>query len=208
MKLLITTGPTREYLDSVRFLSNGSSGKMGVAVAQQAMQAGHEVLLLAGPGVEVPSGINTQRFTSVKDLREALSEHFHACDALIMAAAVGDFTLVNPAARKLSRHNGPITITLLPTEDLLAGVSAKRNEGQIICAFAVEDGPLDQVEAKARSEMYKKGANMTVVNMPQAMGADKSQACIISPNDMLVDWQTRTKHQLADEIIKLLENMR
>ena len=206
MKFLISAGPTREAIDSVRFITNGSTGKMGVAVAQIAIDAGHEVLLLAGPGVISNETIPRENFTSVEDLQNALAKNFANCDALIMSAAVGDFTVQNIAGRKLSRHAGPISLTLEPTPDLLAGISKQKTDSQLICAFAVEDGSQDEIEAKAKMEMQKKGADFSVVNTPSAMGADNSLACIMSPEKVELPWNTRSKSQLAVEIIKLLEN--
>ena len=206
MKFLISAGPTRESIDSVRFITNGSTGKMGVAVARAAIKVGHEVLLLAGPGVKSMPDIPRENFVSVEDLQKALQTHFANCDVLVMSAAVGDFTVGNQSATKLSRHAGAITLTLEPTPDLLAGVSKFKTASQIICAFAVEDGSQDRIEAKAKMEMQKKGADFSVVNTPSAMGADSSLACIMSSVGVELPWKTRSKTQLATEIVKLLEN--
>ena len=131
MHFLITTGPTREYLDDVRFLTNGSSGKMVVAVAIQAIRAGHTATVLAGP-IETSllaeaqtAGAEVVSFISVADLQAAMADHFPACDVLVMAAAVGDFTVPRQAA-KMSRKAGPVTLTLEPTVDVLASITPSR----------------------------------------------------------------------------------
>jgi phosphopantothenoylcysteine decarboxylase/phosphopantothenate--cysteine ligase len=206
MRILITAGPTREYIDRVRFISNASSGRMGYAVATTALAAGHEVTLLAGPTAlkKSPAGVKVVHFISVAELRAALDEHFDACDALVMAAAVGDFTVANPSETKLSRKAGPVTLTLQPTEDLLAGLSQRKRPGQIVVAFAVEVGRREEIERKARRELAEKGADLTVVNTPDAMAADKSTACILTAEGTLLPWATRTKKQLADEILAVL----
>jgi len=206
MRILVTAGPTREYIDTVRFISNASSGRMGVAVATAAVRAGHDATLLAGQGVAVRDnpGFNVHRFTSVADLKALLVERFPACDALVMAAAVGDFRPQKPLPAKLHRKGGPITLKLFPTEDVLAGLRASKRPGQRIVAFAVEDGPCDQIEAKARAEMAEKGADWVVVNTPAAIAADESRACILAPDAVALPWDDRAKRELADQIVQLL----
>ncbi len=205
MRVLITAGPTREYIDTVRFISNASSGKMGCAVASAALAAGHEVTLLMGPcSTEPPAGCDLQRFTSVDDLRELLEKHFDSCDALIMAAAVGDFRAVDVLPAKLNRSAGPITLKLIPTEDLLAGLRERKRPGQIIVAFAVEDGSDDEIETRACDKLARKGADFIVLNTSAAMSAETSQACILSAGGVVLAWSRRPKTELATEIVRLV----
>ncbi len=205
MRVVITAGPTREHIDSVRFITNASSGKMGYAIAAAAAAAGHEVTLLAGPvSLAAPAGCTIVPFVSVDDLRKAMEKHFPACDALVMTAAVGDFRPEKLLPGKIRRADGPITIRLIPTEDVLAGVSKSRRAGQRIIGFAVEEGTPAEIEAKARCEMAAKGSDLTVVNTPAAMSADRSLACILSRDAVLLSWATRPKEELAREIVKLL----
>lgn len=210
MNLLITTGPTREPLDDVRFLSNGSSGRMGAAVALAAAGAGHDVTLLAGcvcPDVLAPAeqvGCRIERFVTVADLQRLLAERFPACDALVMAAAVGDFRPEAIAPDKLARADGPVTLTLQPTPDLLAGVGASKKPGQVVVAFAVEVGPPERASSKARAELAAKSADVVVVNSPAAMGATMSDAAILAPDDDLLPWSRRSKDELASHLVGLL----
>jgi phosphopantothenoylcysteine decarboxylase/phosphopantothenate--cysteine ligase len=183
---------------------------MGYAVAEAAARAGHKVTLFAGPGAAgttagaIAAKCDVVPFVSVADLRVALEDRFDACDALVMAAAVGDFRPQRSLPTKLRRSNGPIVLTLLPTEDILAGLGKRKREGQIIIAFAVETGPPEQVEAKARKEMAAKNADYVVVNTPEAMAAEESSACILSRGGVILPWATRPKSVLAEEIVKLL----
>jgi len=205
MKILVTAGPTREYIDAVRFISNASSGRMGCAVADAAASGGHDVTLLHGPlACHKPKGCRCVPFVTVDELRGALNEHFADCDALVMAAAVGDFRTEKTFPGKLRRGSGPITLKLFPTEDILAGLKDRKRTGQVVLAFAVEEGDEGAAEAKARAELAAKGADYVVVNTPAAMGADSSRACILSPGGVVLPWDRRTKKQLAEEIIKLL----
>jgi phosphopantothenoylcysteine decarboxylase/phosphopantothenate--cysteine ligase len=210
MRIIVTAGPTREHIDSVRFITNASSGQMGCAVAAAAARAGHDVTLLLGEGAGVRisredlAKITIVPFVSVQDLKSALERRFDDCDALVMAAAVGDFRPEKPLPFKLRRRSGPITIKLYPTEDILAGLGQRKREGQIIVAFAVEDAPADQIETKAREEMIDKNADYVVVNTPAAMAADHSHACILSRESVVLPWADRPKQALAAEIVALL----
>lgn len=205
MRVLVTAGPTREYLDDVRFISNASSGRMGCAVAAAGVAAGHEVTLLIGPiALEPPAGCRVEPFVSVDDLKAALEEHFDRCDALVMTAAVGDFRPEHRVAGKIPRRGGPVTIRLLPTEDLLAGLAGRKRRDQTIIAFAVEQLAPAEAEAKARAEMAAKGADFVVVNPPAAMGQARGEACILSPEGVVLPWEVRDKGDLARQIVGLL----
>jgi phosphopantothenoylcysteine decarboxylase/phosphopantothenate--cysteine ligase len=144
-------------------------------------------------------------FVSVQDLKSALEQRFDQCDALVMAAAVGDFRPEKILPHKLSRRGGPITLKLYPTEDILGGLGRRKRAGQIIVAFAVEDAPAEQIESKARAEMIEKNADFVVVNTPAAMAADHSPACILSREAVVLPWGDRAKQALAQQIVALLE---
>jgi len=207
MRILITAGPTREYLDPVRFISNASSGRMGYAIASAAVAAGHDVTLLTGPvALTEPDGCRCVRFESVAELQSSLNEHFDACDVLIMTAAVGDFRPQTPAATKLARSDGAISLTLTPTDDVVAAVAARKRADQRVVAFAVEDAERPAAEEKARRELAAKHADYVVVNTPAAFGAEASDACILAADGTVLPWADRDKTRLASEIIQLLEN--
>lgn len=246
MRMIVTAGPTREYLDDVRFITNASSGRMGCAVAAAAVGAGHEVTLLAGPGVAVGNGLRSDdpdesgssrgacprgsnanqatkdgyrrlgsdesgprrqspeivRFVSVEDLRRELAARFADCDALVMTAAVGDFRPSRRVEGKIPRAGGPVTITLVPTEDVLASVTARRRPGQVVVAFAVESLPAEAAAARARAEMAGKNADLVVVNGPEAMEAEASSACVLSGDGVVLDWAVRPKAELARLLVE------
>ncbi|NQU74727.1 MAG: phosphopantothenoylcysteine decarboxylase [Planctomycetes bacterium] len=202
MNVLVTAGPTREYIDPVRFITNGSSGKMGYAVASAALAAGHEVTLLTGPvALCPPAGATVVSFVTVAQLKALLEERFDACDALIMTAAVGDFTVSAPSPVKLHRAGGAMKIELVPTDDILAGLARRRRVGQVLIGFAVED--IDPQTA-AGAKLAAKNLDYVVVNMPAAMGADESEAAILSPKGIVFQWGQRTKEALASRIVSLL----
>ncbi len=205
MRVIVTAGPTREHIDTVRFITNASSGKMGYACAAAAARAGHEVTLVSGPvAIAPPEGAEFVPVVSVDELRAALDQRFAQADALIMAAAVGDFTVRPRRAAKIPRAGGPVQITLVPTEDVLAGLAARKRAGQVIVAFAVEEGPPQHAQEKARAEMQAKGADYVVVNSPAAMAADESESAILSRDGLALPWGRRSKLELAELIVALL----
>ncbi|MCD6364611.1 MAG: phosphopantothenoylcysteine decarboxylase [Planctomycetes bacterium] len=211
MRIIVTAGPTREYIDTVRFISNASSGRMGLAVADAAARAGHDVTILAGPGVALSAGAEaakrrtTAGFVNVADLKGLLETHFDACDALVMAAAVGDFRAAEVFATKLRRSEGPTTIKLTPTQDVLARVAARKRPDQTVVAFAVEGGDRSEMETAALAKLSAKNADYIVVNPPAAMGAAQSSACILAAEGVVLPWADRPKETLAREIVSILE---
>ncbi len=202
MNVLVTAGPTREPIDTVRFITNASSGRMGCACAAAAVAAGHEVTLITGPtALQPPAGVEVIEIVTVAELKSAVGKRFGLCDALIMTAAVGDFTVAEPAETKIPRAGGEVTLTLVPTDDILAAVAAGKRPGQIVVGFAVED---DRDEEKAYAELLAKHCDYLILNGPAAMGAEKSEACILNRDGLALDWATRAKTTLAREIIALL----
>ena len=202
MKIVITAGPTREYIDTVRFITNASSGKMGIACATAAIRAGHKVTLLLGPVcISPPAGCEVIPFTTVDELKMRLSEQFDNCDALIMSAAVGDFTVKDQFPYKISRSTESVQITLVPTEDILANIANRKKSGQIIIGFSLED-VLD--EKIGRQKLREKNCDYLVINTTSAIGKDESESCIISPQGIILPPARRSKDQLANEIISLL----
>jgi len=169
---LITAGPTREPIDAVRFISNRSSGKLGLALAEAAVAAGHDVTLLLGPMDEValPTGVAVHHFETTAELQGLLADHFPHCDALIMAAAVADFRPKQVHTGKLARGEGQ-TLQLEPTPDLVAALASQKQRGQRIIAFALEVP--DQLEARSRAKLARKGVDAIVANALEAMGSDR-----------------------------------
>jgi len=172
-RILITAGPTREPIDSVRFIGNRSSGRLGVALAHAAASADGECALLAGPGVDVdslPSSVGVERFESTQDLQERLRAHETAgdWDVLIMAAAVADYRPVSRSNGKLPRdEKGRMMLELTPTPDLVADVARRRRSDQRIVAFALE--PADELRTRAMEKMRRKDVQAIVANPLETM---------------------------------------
>ena len=174
MRLLITAGPTREPIDAVRFISNRSSGRMGVALADAAAEAGHEVTLLLGPVLvmaQLRDRVRVERFSSSDELQALLEQEFPGCDALVMAAAVADYKPLRTVEGKLQREGGPkeLTLQLQPTPDLVAGVAKTKRAGQKVVAFALEEAA--HLEGRAVEKMRRKGVDAIVANPLATMEA-------------------------------------
>lgn len=181
-RIVITAGPTHEPIDRVRYLANRSSGRLGIALALEADRRGWSVTLLLGP-VD-PSAdytqIHVERFTTTCDLHELLATHAPRCDVLIMAAAVADYRLAGPKTApddKLSRDDGPITLTLEPTEDLLADLSTRRRDGQTLIGFALE--PADHLLERAQEKLERKDIDAIIANPLETMGSDTIDATLL-----------------------------
>lgn len=182
-RVLVTAGRTEEALDTVRILTNRSSGKMGVALAEEALSRGAEVTLLAGPlEVPVPEGVTVERVVTADEMNRAARRLFSDCDILVMTAAVGDFRASSPVPGKIRRGRGDMQITLTANPDILAGLSETRKSGQILVGFALEvDGAADA----GREKLKRKGVDLLVVNNPRepgaAIGGDTNVVTLLEP---------------------------
>jgi phosphopantothenoylcysteine decarboxylase/phosphopantothenate--cysteine ligase len=163
-RVLVTAGGTREPIDSVRYLGNRSSGRMGVALAAAALRRGAQVTLVAANlALEPPRGAETIEVQTAAELKAACEAHFAQTDVLLMAAAVADFRPAAPSAHKLKKDAGlPAAIELAPTDDVLGGLGERRREGQTLVGFAAEhgEGALDY----GRGKLERKHLDAVVVN--------------------------------------------
>lgn len=174
MKILITTGPTREPIDAVRFISNRSSGRMGIAIAKAAADAGHQVTLLHGPGVDIQSVRDHCKcfpFGSSAELKQVMEAHWSGQELLVMTAAVADYRPEQVMEGKLPRNpQGELVLKLHPTPDLVALAAATRGRGQKIIAFALEE--VEVLEERALTKLQRKGVDAIVANPLGTMESD------------------------------------
>ncbi len=201
-RILITAGPTQEALDPVRFLSNRSSGKMGWALAEAARDRGAEVTLIAGPTILTPvPRVSTVPVVTSDDMRKEVLPRFLGTDVLIMAAAVADFRPVRPARGKVPKGEGPRTLLLEPTKDILMDLPARR-AGQIIVGFAAETGELI---ARARAKLRNKALDLIVANdvtEPGAgFGTDTNKATLLDRTGRCDALPLMSKCELAHRIL-------
>jgi phosphopantothenoylcysteine decarboxylase / phosphopantothenate---cysteine ligase len=163
VRVLVTAGGTREPIDSVRYIGNRSSGRMGLALAGEASRRGAEVTMIAANvPLAAPPGVRVLEVRTAAELADACDLEFERCDALLMAAAVADFRPARPADSKLKKDQGVPSIELEPTADILSGLSRRRLPGQLVIGFAAEHGAAG-IEY-ARAKLQRKGLDAVVVN--------------------------------------------
>jgi len=204
MRFLVTAGPTREYLDDVRFISNASSGRMGYAIARAAVAAGHRVRLISGP-VELPDppGVKPVRVTTTQEMYEAATRLFPRVDCVIGAAAPADSRPLHRVAGKAAKRATSWSLRLKPTTDILAALGKKKRR-QIIIAFALESRkPITNARAKLR----RKNADAIVLNRPGALAAKRSSATILFADGKRIEVQKTTKLRIARLLVSMAEWM-
>lgn len=179
--VLITSGPTREYLDPIRFLTNASSGRMGWELAKAARKLGARVIVVSGPvSLPPPSGVRVVPVVTAKEMgREAL-RFCRRADVVIAAAAVSDWSFAGQARHKIKRSGASLTVVLKPNPDIVAEIARRRRTGQVIAGFALETR---RRLASAREKMIRKGLDLIVANGPASLGGRVSQAEIISKSN-------------------------
>ncbi|MBE5840024.1 MAG: bifunctional phosphopantothenoylcysteine decarboxylase/phosphopantothenate--cysteine ligase CoaBC [Butyrivibrio sp.] len=171
LNVLVTAGPTREAIDPVRFITNHSTGKMGVALAKAAAKRGANVTLVAGPiDIDVPPYVNVVRITSAADMFREVTSRASEQDIIIKAAAVADYTPETCADNKIkkSEDGSDLAISLKRTEDILAWLGKHKKEGQILCGFSMETR--DMLE-NSRKKLQKKNLDMICANNLKTPGA-------------------------------------
>ena len=207
MHLLITAGPTREFIDPVRFISNRSSGKMGYALAAAARQRGHDVVLVSGPvALSCPAGVRLVPVTTADDMLAAVRAHLPACEALIMAAAVADF---RPAVRLEQKWKKtvrePTTLALEPTPDILLTIRPDKGD-RLFVGFAAET---ERVVESARGKCTAKGLDLVVANDVSRADAgfdvDTNAVTLVDAAGGETAWPLMTKTEVAERLIRWVE---
>ena len=197
-RVLVTAGPTYEPIDPVRFVGNRSSGKMGIAIASEALARGATVTLVLGPGtVAPPAGVHVIRVDTADAMRGAVLARADA-DAIVMAAAVADFRPKVAADRKLKKEHGVPELVFEPTPDILRELAAGRRSGQVLVGFAAET---DDVVTAGRDKLARKGLDLLVANAvgrpATGFGADTNDAAIVAASGEDTPLRTWTKAELA-----------
>ena len=204
MRLLITAGPTREFFDTVRFISNASSGKMGYAIAAAAAARGHEVTLVSGPvALDPPPSVEFHGVTTAQDMLEACLSAFDRSDAAIMTAAVSDWRPAQRRDHKAPKDAHHLTVSLEPTPDIAATLGARKGR-RVVVAFAVEDR---EGRAHAESKMLRKHCDAIALNGPQVMGDDYTTIEVKVAGEPWTDPLTGPKQQVAQVLVDLVERL-
>jgi phosphopantothenoylcysteine decarboxylase/phosphopantothenate--cysteine ligase len=208
LRVLVTAGGTREPIDPVRFIGNRSSGRMGIALAAAAARRGADVTLIAANvALPAPAGVRRLDVETADQLATAAAAEFPSAQVLLMAAAPADFRPVAPAAGKLRRQDG-LELELEPTEDILAGLAARRGEGQTVVGFAAEHG--EGVE-RARAKLERKGADLIVLNDvsdPEIGFESADNAVTLIDKDSEKTVPLASKDSIADSILDKVSRLR
>ncbi len=204
MRILVTAGPTREFFDTVRFISNPSSGKMGYALARAARRRGHEVVLVSGPvALRAPRDVETVHVVSSAEMSRACKRAFADCDAVVMTAAVCDYHPEYRLDHKLKKQPKVRAIRLLPTEDILASLG-RRKAGRVLIGFAMED---HSARRNAEGKLRRKNLDAILLNGPENIGGDRAAMELLVRGQAWETWPPASKSAVATRAIRLAEQL-
>jgi phosphopantothenoylcysteine decarboxylase/phosphopantothenate--cysteine ligase len=203
-RILITSGPTRQYLDPVRYLTNASSGRMGAAIAEAAVARGHHVIIVSGPvEVDYPSPAQLVHVVSTDEMLLACQRVFPNCDGLIGVAAPSDYRPVKVAEQKIHKTGEPLVLHLIETPDIVATLGAGKRPGQWLVGFALET---EDQRFRAVTKMQKKSCDLMVLNGPQAIAASENAVEVIDRAGTPVGSFSGAKDDVARDLFALIEN--
>ncbi len=207
-RVLVTAGPTRESIDPVRFITNHSTGKMGYAVARQAMLRGAEVTLVSGPvSIDPPPFVRVVNVSSAKDMFEAVKVNFADADIIIKTAAVADYTPESTADEKIKKSDGSLSIQMKRTADILKWLGENKRDGQVLCGFSMET---ENMLENSRAKLQKKNADLIAANSLRdegsGFGTDTNHLVLIK-RDGVTDLPLLSKSDAADKLLDELLTM-
>jgi phosphopantothenoylcysteine decarboxylase/phosphopantothenate--cysteine ligase len=208
-RVVVTAGPTREPLDPVRFLSNRSSGKMGVAIAAAAWRRGADVTLISGPiAVPTPDGVTRVDVETTQQMHDAVAKALPDADVLVMAAAPADFRPSEVTDRKIKKASAPSSIALAPTPDILRSTTALRRSGAFIVGFALET---HDAITEGRAKLAAKDLDLVVINNATEAGAgfgvDTNRVTLIGRDGAVDPRPLMSKDEVADLILDRVEEL-
>lgn len=204
-RILITSGPTRQYLDPVRYLTNASSGRMGVALSRAALDFGHDVVVVTGPvDVSYPRGLELVEVVSTEEMLAACQAVFPSCDGMIGAAALCDYRPQQIAPHKITKTGGPLTLELIETPDVVATLGHSKRPNQWLVGFALET---EDHRFRAITKLEKKSCELMVLNGPEAMNSLSNRVEILDRQGHVVEALSGPKEVVAIGIIRTIERL-
>jgi len=209
VRFLITAGPTREPIDPVRYISNRSSGKMGYAIAEAALEAGHDVVLISGPvNLDPPRGVQVISILTGDEIYGAVHQHVRDCDVLVMCAAVADYKPQDVSATKIKKRDTPLSLELIPTRDVLSSLQNKDRQCLVV-GFAAETNDL---EANAQKKLQTKHCDVIVANdvssADSGMESNQNEVTVFFRNGETKNISRAPKKIIACELVKIFTNTR
>ena len=200
-KVIITSGPTHEAIDPVRFIGNHSSGKMGVALAESFRNAGAEVHVISGPAQFIPEGVIVTKVNSASEMLEETKKRFQSCDIAVFAAAVADYKPANPSVEKIKKSENSLEINLIKNPDIAYELGKQKN-GQFNIGFALET---TKEETYAKEKLQKKNFDLIVLNSLNDTGAgfqnDTNKVTFFDKNNKEVKFELKSKKEVASDIV-------
>jgi phosphopantothenoylcysteine decarboxylase / phosphopantothenate---cysteine ligase len=209
-KILINAGPTREAIDPVRYLSNHSTGKMGIALADAAAELGADVDLVLGPVNILPAqkSVTVINVTTAESMSKECVDRFSDCDIAILAAAVADFTPVEVKEEKIKKNGGEMVLRLKSTEDIAATLGKMKKPSQILAGFALET---NNGLINAGEKLKRKNLDLIVLNNPKEEGAgfghDTNRITIIDRNNNIDKFELKSKEEAAKDILNKIVSL-
>ena len=202
-KVLVTAGPTKEFIDPFRCLTNPSTGKMGISIANECARRGAEVILVSSvDNHSISNNVKKVKITSTNDMFEAVKNNFKDCNFIIKAAAVSDYTPVHVFDKKVKKQDGNLTIELQRTQDILKYVGDNKQEGQKVIGFAAETNNLIEY---AKEKIVKKNLDYIVANdiskKDIGFGSDDNEVYIIDKHDNIKKIDKSNKNNIAKAIV-------
>lgn len=205
--VMITAGPTYEAIDPVRFIGNHSSGKMGIAIAQECLKRGATVSLVCGPVTEqVPSGLKLYRVQSASEMYDTCLQIFPTADVAIMSAAVADYTVAEPAHQKIKKQESALVVELVKTKDILKSLGDVKKENQYLVGFALET---ENEKSNALKKLESKNADLIVLNSLRDAGAgfghNSNKITIFDRQGHEFGFDLKSKADVARDIVNTIE---
>lgn len=190
-RVLISSGPTRQYIDPVRFISNGSSGEMGRCIACAALEAGHEVVVVSGPvSIQYPDEAKVISVTTTSEMLEACLREFSTCDGMIGVAAPCDYQPTAVSDHKIKKTGQPLSLQLVQTPDIVATLGQQKRVDQWVVGFALET---EDAHFRAVAKLHKKCCDLVVLNGADAMNSATNSVQIIDKTGDIIASFSGTK---------------
>ncbi len=198
-RILITSGPTRQYLDPVRYITNASSGRMGAALAQAVISAGHQAVVVSGPvTVDYPVEAEIHWVVTTDEMLEKSKELFGDCDGVIGAAAPCDYMPRHVQSQKLSKTGRPLRIELVETADVVATLGERKRANQWAVGFALET---EDQRFRAIIKLERKHCDLMVSNGPAAIDADHNEVELLDASGEVLASISGSKHHVAEQLM-------
>ena len=206
MTFLITAGPTREPIDPVRYISNRSSGKMGYAIAEAALDAGHDVILISGPvNLEPPRNTKFISVSTSDEMFDAVHQHADSANICVLCAAVADYKPAEVSPVKIKKCAAQVSLELVPTRDILQSLGLQEDRKFLLVGFAAET---DHLEANAAKKLREKNCDIIVANDARiAMETDENELLILFRDGETKKISRSSKKNVARELVKIFQDL-